>query len=51
MNKTNTFAGQIRQSPSIGGCQVSDPPLIKGSQWGGGPNSIYKGTHDRISTC
>ena len=46
MNETNTLIGQITQPPNIGGCQVRDPPLIKGSQWGGAPSSVCKGTHD-----
>ena len=51
MYKPNPLIGQIRQPPSIGGCQVSNTPFIEISQRGGGPSSIYERTHGRIITC
>ena len=51
MNKPNSFVGQIRQPPSIGGRQVINPGLIKTSQGGGSPDSVNKKTHSRMYTC
>ena len=51
MNKSNPFVGQIRQSPCIGGRQVSNSGLIKTGQGSGSPGSINEQTHGRIYTC
>ena len=51
VNKVNTLINKVRQPPSIRGYQIRNPPLIKGNQRGGGPKSVSKGAHNRISTC
>ena len=50
MNIADALISQIRQPPSIDGCQVCNPPLIRSSQQGGGSSSDHKGAHGRIST-
>ena len=51
MNKSHSFVGQIRQPPSIGGRQVSNPSLIKMDQGSGSPSSFNEQTHSKIYTC
>ena len=51
MNKPHSFIDQIRQPPSIGGRQVSNPDLIKTGQGSGSPNGVNEQTHGRIYTC
>ena len=48
MNKLDAFIGQVRQPSGIGGCQISDPCLIKTGQRSGSPNSVNKQTHCKI---
>ena len=43
MHKMDAFISKVRQPPSISGFQVRNPPLIKGSQRGGGPSNVSKG--------
>ena len=47
----NTLISKARQSLGISGCQIRNPPFIKGSQQGGGPNSANKRAYNRINTC
>ena len=47
----NTLISKVRQPLGISGCQIRNPPLIKGSHRGGCPNSASKGAHNLISTC
>ena len=51
MHKLKALVSQIRQPPSIGGCQVSDPCLLEISQGGGGSGGVNKETHNGVCTC
>ena len=51
MNKLHSFVGQIRQPPSIGGRQVSNPDVIKTGQGSGSPSGVNEQTHSKIYTC
>ena len=42
MHELEALVSQVKQPPSISGCQVNDPNLLKISQGDGGPGNVNK---------